>query len=501
MRSGRPLPLGRVAIIGGGIDAWMTAAALARATGGRAAIRVVETGPEASGARSTLPALRSFHALLGLDEAALMTATRATYKLGSRFLNWTPGARHCEAFGEIGARLEGVEFHHYWARLRQAGDSAPLDVFNLAAVAADLGRFAPPSPDPRSPLSTLTYGLHLDAGLYAGVLRDLALSHGVEAQRGAVAQVIRDGVTGDIAAVALADGERVEAELYVDATGPAARLIGQALDEPFEDWSSLLPGDRAVRLTAPAPDVAAPLTDIEAVAEGWLWRIPLQGALDSGLVYRADLTDDAAALEALSRGLAEDGRSEPEFRTLTNGRRARARVGNCVAIGGAAGGIETLDATDLHLIQSGVTRLIALFPRPGDGPAAAQEYNRLGAAMIERMRDMAILHYRRSGRRDGAIWDLGRDAPTPEALAYKIAQFESRGRVVMYDEETFLEPSWVAAFIGHGVLPVRHDPLADRMPLDRMRATLERMQAIFRQTAEGLPSHEQALAQVGMTDA
>ena len=86
-------------------------------------------------------------------------------------------------------------------------------------------------------------------------------------------------------------------------------------------------------------------------------------------------------------------------------------------------------------------------------------------------------------------------------MAYKIAQFESRGRVVMYDEETFLEPSWIAAFIGHGVLPARHDPLADRMPLERVRATLERMRAIFRQTAESLPTHVQALAQAGMADA
>ena len=64
-------PLGRVAIIGGGVEAWMTAAGLARATGGQAEIRVVETGPVVTGALSTLPSLRSFHTLLGLDEAAV----------------------------------------------------------------------------------------------------------------------------------------------------------------------------------------------------------------------------------------------------------------------------------------------------------------------------------------------------------------------------------------------------------------------------------------------
>jgi tryptophan halogenase len=482
--SGAP-PLGRVAIFGGGLDAWMTAAALARATGGQAAIRVIESGPAPIGALSTLPSLRSFHALLGLDEAALMAATKATYKLGSRFSGWTPGQSFCQAFGEIGATLDGVGFHHYWTRLRQAGETAPLDDYNLAAVAATLGRFAPPDSDPRSPLSTLSYGLHLDAGLYVGVLRDLATRNGVTVTRGEIADVVVDA--GSIVAVLLKDGERVEAELFVDATGPAARLIGQALNEPFEDWSNLLPANRAVRIAAEARPDAPPLTEIEAVAEGWRWRVPLRDRTEGGLVYRAELTSDEAALKAV--GLA----GQPEYSDIRHGRRARAMVGNCVAIGGAAGVVEGLDAGDVHLAQSGAARLITLFPRPGGPPIAADEYNRLGAETFDRVRDLAILHYRRSGRSDGAIWDLGRAGAVPDKLAYKLVQFESRGRVVMYDEETFLEPNWIAAFVGHGVTPGRYDPLADRMPLDKTRSTLERMRAIFRQTAERLPTHAEAL--------
>jgi len=487
-----PPPLGRVAIFGAGVDAWMTAAALARATGGQAAIRVIETGPAPTGALSTLPSLRSFHALLGLDETALMAATKATYKLGSRFNGWTPGVSFCQAFGEIGATLDGVGFHHYWTRLRQTGETAPLDDYNLAAVAATLGRFAPPDPDPRSPLSTLSYGLHLDAGLYVGVLRDLATRNGVTATRGEIADVVVDG--GAVTAVVLKDGERIEAELFVDATGPAARLIGQALNEPFEDWSDLLPADRAVRITAEARPGAPPLTEIDAAAGGWRWRVPLRDRTDGGLVYRAELTSDEAAVKAIKVGLAKQGLSEPEFVDFTNGRRTRAMVGNCVAIGGAAGVVEGLDASDIHLAQSGAARLITLFPRPGGPAIAADEYNRLGAETFDRVRDLAILHYRRSGRSDGAIWDIGRAGPVPDKLAYKLAQFESRGRVVMYDEETFLEPSWIAAFVGHGVAPRRYDPLADRMPLEKVRATLERMRGIFRQTAERLPTHAEALS-------
>jgi len=484
------LPLGRVAIIGGGVEGWMTAAGLARATGGRASLRLVETGPDPKGALSTLPSLRSFHALLGLDEAALMAATKATFKLGTRFTGWTPGTSFCNAFGELGASLEGVGFQHYWTRLQQAGGAPPLDEFNLAAVMARSGRFSPPASDPRSPLATLAYGLHLDAGAYVAVLRELATRRGVAVSQGAVGEVLRRE-TGDIAAVILAGGERIEADLFVDCTGAEARLIGS---EPFEDWSSLLPADRSLRLRADVRRDAPAMTEIEAAAEGWRWRIPLRDGVESGLTYRHDLTDDETALKSARTGLPKHGLSDPEITPLRNGRRARSMAGNCVAIGASAGAVEAMDAADLHLVQSGVTRLIALFPRPGDHAVAAAEYNRLGEETLLRVRDLAIAHYRLGQRTDGPVWALGRNGPVPEPLAYRLAQFESRGRVVMYDEETFLEPHWIATLIGHGLLPRRYDPLADRMPLEKTRAMLERMRLIFRQTAESLPTHAAALA-------
>jgi tryptophan halogenase len=205
------------------------------------------------------------------------------------------------------------------------------------------------------------------------------------------------------------------------------------------------------------------------------------------LGHRANLTFDDDAVTALTADLP-GVRSEPAFTAPRSGRRTRAMVGNVVAIGAAAGEVPPLDAGPEHLIQGGVTRLIALFPRPGQTRAAAGEYNRLAAETIERLRDLAVLRHRLA-RRPGAVWDLARAAPTPEGLAYKIAQFESRGRVVMYDEETFDEAGWTAALVGHGVVPRRHDPLVERMPLDKTRMMLDRMATVLREAAAGMPPH------------
>jgi tryptophan halogenase len=372
----------RVVIVGCGIDAWMTAAALATAGKGVAEVAVAETAPSATGRIATLPSLRGLHARLGITEETLVRQAAATPRLGSRY-----GAA-VEPFGETGATLDGLVFHHYWLA---AGDGAPLADWSLAAQAAQRGRFAPASPDPRSPLSTLDHGWLLDATGYAELLKDVALKAGAT----------------------LVDADHREADLLVDATGTEARLIG---GEPWTDWSAWLP--TGVAMT------------------------------EAGLIS----TFETGA-------------------PLTAGRRDRAMAGDVVAVGTAHGAIGAADGGDLQLLQNDVSRLVALFPT---GPAAIAEYNRLSEAALERARDMAILRW-------GVL-----DAP-PEPLARKLTQFESRGRVVMYDEEAWPESAWVHAMLARGITPKRWDPLVERMPLERMREMLGRMKAVIEQTAEAMP--------------
>ncbi|MBC7667309.1 MAG: tryptophan 7-halogenase, partial [Gemmatimonadaceae bacterium] len=106
--------MSRVVILGGGVAGWMTACALARALPAGCDIRVIETADSAPrGALSTLPALRTFQGLLGLEEGALMRAAHGTFKLGPRFSGGAAGD-HIEGFSDVGVGLEGVAFHHHW---------------------------------------------------------------------------------------------------------------------------------------------------------------------------------------------------------------------------------------------------------------------------------------------------------------------------------------------------------------------------------------------------
>jgi len=479
-------PLSGVAILGGGVAGWMTAGALARALPAACAIRVIETaGSAPRGALSTLPALRAFHGLLGLDEAALMRAARGTFKLGARYSGWAAAGQgqahdHVEGFSDAGANLDGVAFHHHWLRARERGDVGRYEDYSLAAVAGRLGRFAPPSEDARSVLSTLSYGLHLDAAGYVAALRSTAGR--VAARAGEIADVAL-AEDGRIDAVILDDGERIVADLFIDTT-PDGQLIGSMPDAPWIDESGALPCDRlALREVAPRAN-PPPLTEFEALAEGWLRRVPLRGGDAVTLAYSSDRTSDAEARDVLG--------GDATIVSLRNGRRQRVWSGNCLAVGPAAGQLEPVNGDDAQAIQSGVGRLIALLPTTDGSPLATMEYNRLMAEEQERSRDMAVFRYAAATRTD-PLWTQARHAPPSAALAYKRAQFESRGRVVLYDEETFVEGAWVGAFLGHGITPRRHDRLADRLPADQADAALARLRGLIREAAQAMPLHADAL--------
>lgn len=474
-------PLKSVAVLGGGVAGWMTACALARALPGDSTLVLVETPDTAPhGALSTLPALRTFHGLLGLDEAALMRAARGTYKLGARYGGWTgDGHDHVEGFSDAGAALDGVAFHHHWLRARARGDAGRYEDYSLAAVAGRLGRFAPPSEDPRSVLSTLSYGLHLDAAAYVAALRSAASR--VEASAGEIADVV-PAANGGVATVVLADGRRIVADLFIDATSEG-RVIGATPDAAWVD-DPALPCDRlALREVASRASPPA-LTEFEAAPEGWLRRIPLRGGDVVTLAYAGGLTSDDEARDILG--------GEATIVPLRNGRRRRAWSGNCVAIGPAASQVEPLNGDDAQAIQSGVGRLIALLPTADGSPLAALEYNRLMAEEQDRARDMAAFRYA-AATRDDPLWIQARGVAPSPSLAYKQAQFESRGRVVLYDEETFVEGAWVGAFLGHGIKPRRHDRLADRLPADRADAVLARLRGMIREAAQAMPLHADAL--------
>ena len=432
---------------------------------------------------ATIPTLRQFNALLGIDENEFLRATQGTFKLGIEFVNWRrEGQRYFHPFGVFGRDRNGVKFHQFWLRMRQENPrlAGELAEYNLSSVAAAAGRFGP--------VGDLRYAYHFDASLYARFLRDFAERHRVRRIEGKIARVDLAG-DGRIEALALENGSSVSGELFIDCTGFRSLLLGETLGTRFVDWSEWLPCDRAVAMPCELGGEDAPFTRSTADVAGWRWRIPLQHRVGNGYVYCSEFLDDDGAAARLRETVEGSAGAEPRVLKFKAGRRENFWVRNCVGIGLAAGFLEPLESTSIHLIQTGIQKLVALFPDTGFSSVERDEFNRLTVEEYETTRDFIILHYKLTEREDSPLWRHCRHMAVPEALRRKIGLFREKGRVFRWPADLFTEDSWIAVMLGQGADPAGYDPLVDSIPAAQLSAYLQHLRSATRKLASGMPLH------------
>lgn len=488
----KPEPIRKILIVGGGTAGWMTAAALSHVLRGSVQVELVES--EAIGTvgvgEATIPPILLFNALLGIDENEFLRETQATFKLGIQFKDWfRQGHTYFHPFGQYGARVHAASFHQYWLRLNAAGLDDDLDAYSAPAMAARLGRFTRPQGDPRSVSAGMAYAFHFDASLYARYLRGRAEKAGVVRHEGRIADV-RLTPNGDIGAVALEDGRVLEADFYIDCSGFRGLLIEGALKTGYEDWTHWLPCDRAVAMPCARVEAPTPYTRSTALEAGWRWRIPLQHRTGNGYVYCSEHISDDEAIARLRESLDGEALAEPNLLRFRTGRRKKAWNRNCLAIGLSSGFLEPLESTSIHLIQSGISRLLLSFPDKGFAQTDIDNYNHLSQLEFERVRDFVVLHYKATERTDSPLWRQVGAMEIPDSLRRKMDMFRSRGRVFRFEDELFQETSWIAVLLGQGVWPERADPITEILPLEATRERLHQMRAIIRDGVERMPTHD-----------
>ena len=475
-----PRAIERVLVAGGGLTGWCAAAALKRRAPFLDVTLLATTiAPDALADRiaCTLPSLPGFQADLGLGEDDGVTRTGAGYRLGTRFSGWAEGLPdYVHAYGGYGHAIGPAAFYLHWLRASRAGHPAPFDAFSPAAQAARAGRFLPPGPG--MAFADHEYGLTLDLDRHRAMMRAFALHVGVREIVGEVAAVARDD-RGFLSALTLKDGETRTADLFVDATGPTARLRG-AIDEAWQDWRDWLPGDRVLLGTRHAGEGPPVLTPVTAHAAGWHWESGEQVGLVYAAAYLSD--DEAAAM------LARHGTSPTPPIAVRPGTRPEAWRANCVAIGDAATQVEPLEWCNLHLALSAIDRLITMLPDTEMAPVEAADFNRQTLAEAERVRDFLAAHYR-TARRPEPMWRALADVTPPAGLAHMLTQFAERGRLPFHEEETFTRDSWAAILLGQGFLPRRIDPLVEGVPLADVRGAMDRMTDAIAATLPRLPAH------------
>jgi tryptophan halogenase len=488
-----PQTVKKVVIAGGGTSGWITAAALSQQLGSLLDITLIES--EAIGTvgvgEATFPTVRTFHRLLDLDEREFMRATRGSIKLGISFENWARrGDRYIHSFGVIGRSTWLGDFHHFWLAARNAGFDGELGDCCFEFQAAKTHKFF------TNEQSKINYAYHFDAALYARYLRTRCEAKGVKRIEGKIANVEQHPESGFIRALVMESGQRIEGDLFIDCTGFRAVLIEQTLKAGYEDWGRWLFNDSALALQTDYPlDDIPPYTRAIAHEAGWQWKIPLQHRQGTGHVYSTAYTTDEEARRVLLANLEGDIRVELRLLKFRPGRRRQAWVKNCVAVGLAGGFIEPLESTSIHLMQSGVARLLKLFPFGGCTEALAREYNRESQIEYERVRDFIILHYKATERDDTPYWRDCRDMEVPDTLASRLELFRETGLIFPDPKDLFRVDSWLQVMIGQRILPENYHRMADMLSPQELRAMLETLTANIRAAVAKMPTHTQFLRQ------
>jgi tryptophan halogenase len=497
----RPQPVRKVLIVGGGSAGWMAAAMFSRALGKSTEIELVES--DAVGivgvGEATIPPIRQFNRFCGVDESAFLRDTQGTFKVGIEFENWGRiGDRYLHAFGRVGQELDAVVRMHHWWRLGQivGVDDYPewQDLF-LGRAATDLQRFGF-DPGNQDLAALLPHAYHFDAVSYGQHLRRLSETRGVKRVEGKIVSVDRDSATEHVREVVLEGGRALSADLFIDCSGFRSLLLGDAMEEEFDDWSRWLPSDRAVVVqSSNNPSKLLPTTRSIAHSVGWQWRIPLQNRTGNGHVYASAFSNDVEAEQRLLANLDGTPQGDPRILRFATGRRRRPWVGNVVALGLAAGFLEPLESTSIHLVQAGLERLVELFPSRQIDPKLRDRFNRLSETEWCQVRDLIIAHYKVTQRDDSEFWRHCANMDVPDTLAEILDLWKEHGALAIDGGHLFQLGSWASVLIGQNLLPQSVHPLTARVDAAAIAPRVREIAETLRRRAASLPDHAAFVSQ------
>lgn len=362
--------------------------------------------------------------------------------------------------------------------------------FSIGTATARLNA-VPVAAEETAPLSA-SYGYHLHAPVYAELVKQLALRLGVEV----VASRVRDiAASGDsIEGIDLVDGTRLEADLYIDASGRDALLLRRLASARFESWSEWLPCNRMLAASGPRLPQLPAFSQISAFSGGWVGQFPLQDRTAIAAVYNSAAVSDSEVVELAGVIARSPITGEGIISELQPGMQASPWIGNCIAIGEAAVAVDPIDAVELQVTHGCISHLMTVFPATAGEFPEADAYNSAIRAFGANLRDFQAAHYLLNRRYDEPMWDNVRSVAPPPGLKRKIDMFSARAIIPLNDEESFHEQSWASLLLGSGVVPQGYDPRVDTIPDDvhvqRVQQRLRDVASLARQ----MPAVEQFLA-------
>ena len=422
-------PISEITIVGGGTAGWLAALLLQtlirdpKRSRKPIDITLIESPNVATVGvgEATVPGMPRTLREAGLSERDFFKRCNASFKLGVMFNGWNTDAKgkpisFMNPFHPVPS-IAGIEAGYYMLRYGAGG----RDFVQTYSPSVDLYRACkgPRALGAKPYETTAGYAYHLDAGAFAGMLRDICVERGVTHIREDVVRVEQDE-RGYISALELSESGRRPVQLVLDCTGFKGVIINEVLKTPFVSYAKHLANDRALAVQLPHKDPTKipSATQSTALGAGWVWRVPLYHRIGTGYVFSsAHRTDEEAKAEFLAHLGPEGEGAEPRVIPMRIGRTQETWVKNCVAVGLSSGFIEPLESTAIHTIDMTVRWLATYFPRRDFAEPLRARFNKLTTSLYDEILDFIVLHYALGNRTDDPYWIDARAMELPDSLA------------------------------------------------------------------------------------
>ncbi|MDM7859101.1 tryptophan 7-halogenase [Alteromonas sp. ASW11-36] len=429
----------RIVIVGGGTAGWLTANHLARALDEKFAastakpysITLIESPniPTVGVGEGTVPSIRDSLHYFGISESELIKRCSATFKQSIDFIGWQPpqsdGAQHVYQHIFDYPQIESEEALCDWINHGfKAANFA--DTFSVQSHLVQAG-LAPKKFIQAEFHGVCNYAYHFDAAKFSELLAENATQRlGVDYQQLEIAKGVKNNA-GGIAYLLTENGQRIEAELFIDCSGGRSLLLGQCLETEFISKADEIFTDTAIATQVAYSSIKKTIacaTLATAHRAGWIWDIGLVERRGVGIVYSSQHMTEADARETLAHyiGLEDQNNllTEPRKIPMRSGHYAQFWRNNCVAIGMSQGFVEPLEATGLLMFDK-TAQLLAQMLSEADSTSLTlslssgqlqRRFNQQLCSVWEGVFDFIKLHYCLSQRDDSDFWRAHRDMNT-----------------------------------------------------------------------------------------
>ena len=221
---------------------------------------------------------------------------------------------------------------------------------------------------------------------------------------------------GYIKNIVLADGEVVNADLFIDCSGLARVIIGKT-DAYFNDYSDQLNNSVVTVQTQyinPEKDMLG-ATEFIGYDCGYGFKVNLYHRIGNGILYNDKVISDEEAQDEFLRKLTLPTITEPRKIKWSPGYHTTPFNKNCLALGMSAGFIEPWDANLISRLCSELYMLLGVL----NGKATRSEYNNRYTEIIKEIIDRVKFEFCLS-KRDTKYWKWFKEVNSSDALLNNI---------------------------------------------------------------------------------